>query len=105
FPVASLALDLLLLPPPHARDALDPAIPAARRVDGGGAVAVGRAARGAFVGELRGWSPHRPDRRESHHVAGLARLRGRGGWLRGGAGRRSGLDSVPGFRCCGWPWR
>ncbi len=79
FPIASLARDLILLPPPHARDALDPAIPAARRVDGGGAVAVGRAARGALVGELRGWSPHRPDRRESHHVAGMARLRGRGG--------------------------
>src|SRR5947208_12687938 len=90
--------DLRLLSPPNARDAPGPAMPAARRLDGGGAVAMGRAARGALVGELRGRPPHRPHRRGSYHVAGMARLRGRSGWLRAGAQRRSGVDAVPGIR-------
>src|SRR5207302_1222431 len=97
--------DLLLLAPPHARDATGPAIPAARRLDGGSAVALGGTSPGALVGELRGRSPHRPHRPESHHVAGVGRLCGDRGRLRGGARRRRGVDAVPGVRDRGRPHR
>src|SRR5213596_152783 len=97
--------DRVFLSPPHARDAHDPTLPAARRLDGGSAAALGGAARGAVVGELRGRSSHGPHRGEPDDVAGMAVLRGDRGRVRGRERRQTGLGAVSRVRHGGRAYR
>src|SRR5207247_6349755 len=89
----------------HARDAHDPARPAAVVLYGGSAAILGGAARGAVVGELRGRSSYGPHRGEPHDVAGMAVLRGDRGRFRGRERRRTGLGAVSRVRHGGRAYR